>query len=288
VKNYFFILNFLFLFSTTIKAAELTVMSYNTMCKICDQKHKYGTFDERMESIADTVKRNVPDLLGTQEFQSAKHVKQLEKLLNFEYVAIYKKHTIYPATDSVIFVKKSRFEILSEEGVWLGPKAPHFNFGWKFRTPRRFHWVHLRDKYNNKEFIYANTHFDSNSVNSLNGSIYVQTFLENAKLPIIFSGDTNLTPDREGYEHLIGNTMLDTFESAEAFVVNSNTQDYTTQDFCSDGMSAKWPDCRIDHLLISKNSPWRVKTWAVDIFKYLKGKTNTSDHRAVLTKLIDN
>ncbi len=269
----------------TAQSAEMKIMTYNTMCKICDLKKNYGTFDERIHAIADTILRHDPDLVGLQEIQSSRHIKKVEKLLNDRYFPFFKRHTLYPATDAIVLVKKDRFDVLEEDGIWLGPKSPKFNFGWKFRTPRRLHWATVKDKQNQKVFIFAVSHFDNAQDNSGPSAKQVQQYFAQAKFPVIFAADTNITPVRQSFSWLLGDTMEDTFDTSLSHEVFSNSN-YSEDELCATGLTP-WPKCRIDHLLVSKNATWTTQSWAVDVYRYTSNETFNSDHRAVLAVLQD-
>jgi endonuclease/exonuclease/phosphatase family metal-dependent hydrolase len=271
--------------STITRASIIKIASINTMCKICDFKKEYGSFNDRLNYLADSVKRHNLDLIGTQEFQSARHVDKLSQLLKGAYLPIFKRGTLYPTTDAVIFVRKDKFEIISSDGAWLGPKAPHFSWGWKKPTlPRRFQWVYLREKASGKKFILVNAHFDNNQKNSLPSSRYTKNFFYNAKMPIIFTADTNTTPDMEGFRNLVGENMQDSFDEAKIFDVYSNGP-YHDDEMCVSGMR-NWPFCRIDHILISKNSGFEIQKFAVDIYKYNSKRKYLSDHRMVISEVL--
>lgn len=272
-------------FNQTAQSAEMKIMTYNTMCKMCDLKKEYGTFDERIQAIADTILRHDPDLVGLQEIQSSRHIKRLEKLLDEKYFSFYKRHTLYPATDAIVLVKKERFDVLEESGVWLGPKSPKFNFGWKFRTPRRLHWAVVKDRQNQKTFIFSVSHFDNSQDNSGPSAKQVQEYFAEAKLPVIFAADTNITPDRQSFSWLLGDNMDDTFNLALTHEVFSNSN-YSEDNLCATGLTP-WPKCRIDHLLVSKNTSWIIENWGVDVYRYTGNATFSSDHRAVIATLRD-
>lgn len=278
------IISVLILIGELSKAINLKVMTFNTMCRSCDWKNKNGSYEFRAQAIADTIKRNSPDLIATQELESNTDVEMIENLLGYEYLTVYKKSSAFPTTDSVIFIKKGRFEVISENGIWLGPNAPYFSFGWKLSIPRRFQWVQLKDKISNHEFLFVGSHFDASGVNSQPSSEYAKTFFAEVKLPVIFAADTNLRPEKEGYANLITNKMQDSFKMSKTQKVIANAA-YSKNELCPDNGGDEFPSCLIDHILVSKNSPWKVESWSVDLFRYYKGEKFVFDHRAVVIEL---
>ena len=47
--------------------APLKLMNFNTMCVFCGDKEEYGTFEQRMAAVADTINRHDPDILSLQD-----------------------------------------------------------------------------------------------------------------------------------------------------------------------------------------------------------------------------
>ena len=285
--------------STTSMADNLRVMSFNTMCSFsfCDETHDHGKFEDRLVSIADTVRRQDPDLVSFQEFSFARHVNTVSKLLDDQYVPIFGK-SFYPTTDATLFVRKSRFEILETGGAWFGPKAPKFNLGWKWGEPRRLQWARLRDLENGgKEFIFVGSHFDNSGANKGPTAKYVQEFFKQQKVPVIFAGDTNIQPsiysgnprkliENPDYVALVGQNMINTFDQSTEVKITGDSSNSQTE-ICHDQKGSDgWPACRIDHVLISKNSGWKVKSWGEDLTRYFGGNF-VSDHRAVIVDLED-
>jgi endonuclease/exonuclease/phosphatase family metal-dependent hydrolase len=266
-------------------ADQLRIMNFNTMCSVCDLGAKEEPFSQRIYEIADTVRRQDPDLISFQEFTFRRHVKKIEKILEEKYYAVFKKDGFYPASDSVLFVRRGRFQTLKYQGVWLGKKLPKFSFGWQFGIPRRFHSVVLLDTHTGREFIFSGSHFDNAFKNKNASSDYVQAFFQGQTLPIIFAGDTNLQPNFPAYKNLLGETMRNTFDETQQYTVTHNGA-FVPRDLCHDHVGGdEWPKCRIDHVLLSKNAPWKVKSWGEDLFRYYNGEKFVSDHRAVIVDL---
>ncbi len=284
MKFYLFLALLTFSFSSLVMA-NFRVMSFNTMCKICDIKKNYGPFKERMDAVIDTINRYNPDLISLQELQSIKHTTELLGGLHGQYKAFYKTHNLlWPATDTVVVVNTEKFDVLASNGVWLGPRSPKFSLGWKKRIPRRFTWVTLREKISGREFIFAGSHFDSGS-NRVESAMFADDFFKKQTLPLIFAADSNIIPSETSYNTLT-DTMDDAFLESESFNLLSNSSEGKLLDACPEGGEG-WPQCRIDHILYSKNSPWKTKSFNVDIYRYYKNEKFASDHRAVFIDLVD-
>ena len=82
----------------------------------------------------------------------------------------------------------------------------------------------------------------------------------------------------EGYQH-ITQSYYDSYELSDEtiFVKNSDTN---KDDSCNLEKGKTFPECRVDHIFLSKKNHWLVKLWGVDQFKYGENSRFTSDHRA--------
>jgi endonuclease/exonuclease/phosphatase family metal-dependent hydrolase len=263
--------------------APLKLMNFNTMCVFCGDKEEYGTFEQRMAAVADTINRHDPDILSLQEFTRKSEVKHLLKNLKSKYEAIYYQGVGISFLDPVLLVKKNRFEVAKEESFWLGPN-PKLPLGWKTAFPRRLQWAEINDKERGESFVFVGSHFDNSSANKEPSAKLTNEYFKNFKLPVIFAGDTNLKPSTSGYTNLLNDVFVDTFPGVEAVTYVANGP-YTINDGCNLSKDPLFPQCRVEHVLTSKNAPWVVKSWSLDVFRYNGYTGFVSDHRAVIVEL---
>jgi len=198
------------LFINTSEAKPLKVMSFNTMCALCEKKKETGRFKARIRAIGDTINRHDPDLISLQEVRTLGHLRRIQKTLKAEYIRIYADGKIMNYTDATLLIRKDRFKVLRSGGSWLGPNAPRFNLGWKLAFPRRLQWVDLEDRETGERFKFVGSHFDNKSKNKESTAKWMTEYFKNSELPIIFGGDTNLWPALNGYG-VLTDTYRDTF-----------------------------------------------------------------------------
>jgi endonuclease/exonuclease/phosphatase family metal-dependent hydrolase len=259
---------------------ELRVLNFNVMCDFCGKTDDHGKFKDRIRGIADTINRHNPDLISLQELRNGSQVERILKLVNTKYHNLYTKRFISYA-DPTLLLRKSRFDIKDRGHFWLGPN-PRIPFGWKMTSfPRQIYWVHIFDKLRNQEFIFAGTHFDNNEANKSPSVKVSERFISTQTLPIIYAGDFNINPLDRGYTELLGSSLEDTFTEPVNIFAN---KPYEIHEACP-RINDTFPDCRIEHVLISKNSGLKVKSWGVDLFRYIGKRGFTSDHRAVIVNL---
>lgn len=253
-------------------------MTFNTTCSVCN-KGEFDKFKYRKNWIVDTIKRANPDLISMQEVLLPSQLRWFKKELKDYYLTYYRKYFIFRYADPALFVRKSRFDINILGGFWLGPRGGRFSLGWDRRLPRRVQYNYLYDKQENKELLFIGSHFDNNKINKYESAkMFTKRFVEK-EIPTIFAADTNLKPEMEGFQILKEN-YYDSYEESSqiSFIKNSNTN---ADDSCNLEKGKTFPECRVDHILLSKKHNWHVSNWAIDQFVYGKEAKFTSDHRAL-------
>jgi len=264
-------------------AAPLKVMTFNVMCDFCGTLAENGRFRERLAGVADTIRRHNPDLISIQEIWSGSDIREIEKLLGDEYTSVYANSILVGYADPTLLIRKSRFKIIENDGMWLGPNSPDFSFGWVTTFPRRVEWVTLEDRSDQSRFIFSGAHFDNRAVNKdLSVDLVLEKFRQ-FTLPLVFAGDTNLRPAYPAYAKM-KEALRDTFLEVPNHRYFSNTP-VVNADGCNVQKAPSFPDCRVDHVLLSHGAPWKVKEWGVDTFRYFGNRSFLSDHRAVIVEL---
>ena len=263
-----------------LRARPVKVMSFNTTCSFCGKK-QFDKFKLRKHWIVDTIKRNDPDLISLQEIMFGFQLNWLSDQLPQYHVITKKIKPFGKYPDSTLLIKKRYFSILKSDGFWLSPKSKSLiGFGWKAGFPRHIVISELRDNVTGAKFIFAGSHFDNNTTNKTNSAKMVSTFFENQNYPIIFAADTNLKPSREGYK-ILTRLLDDTFDHKNHFEILSNSIQ-NPADSCNLSKGQSFPECRVDHIFISRSASWSVDNWLIDQYKYGKRHRLVSDHRAII------
>lgn len=263
-------------------SAPLKIMTFNTMCDFCKDHRSYGPWKDRFEAIADTIRRYDPDLISLQEMRTRAQVNRLNRRLLNQYTVIFAKGLL-SYTDATLLVRKSRFNVLKTDGGFLGPRWPRFSFGWQTRMPRRLQIADLEDKMDGLKFRFAGTHFDNAGSNKEPSARFVVDRFSKSELPVIFAGDTNSNPSSPGYA-ILKTFFRDAFEESAApnFVANGP---YDIRQGCHYFDRDFFPECRIDHVMLSPNAPWRGRSFSVDVYRYGIKNAFVSDHRAIVVEL---
>jgi endonuclease/exonuclease/phosphatase family metal-dependent hydrolase len=267
----------LLLLSVSAIGAEIKIMSFNTMCDFCTGK-AYESFSKRKSTIKKIIENHSADLISLQEVRSGSQVKEFFKDKN-NYELHFVENFLFSYADPALAVNKNRFEVISKGTHWLGPNNGSLSFGWKPALPRLAIWLKLKDKITQKEFIFSGSHFDNRVENLIGSAKYINKFTKDSKIPVIFAADTNSTPDFEGYQILKGNEFYNSYDLMKTKREIASTEH---KDLCYYRKGDSFPDCRVDHILLSKHINWKVTDWRIDTTTYGDNKF-PSDHRPVIT-----
>lgn len=265
------------LFSSDIHAQKMNIMTFNTMCDVC-KGSSYFEYAKRVNFIQKTVAKLDPDIIS---FQEIRLTSQVDKILKgFPYYAYTaSNYGIISYADPAIVYNKNKFRLIEEGNFWLGPKNGDFTLGWKFALPRQVQWVKLELLESKKIFYFLSSHFDNRIENLTGAAIMVNKFARNKKLPVIFAADTNLTTDMPQYDSLVKGVFHNAFDLK---VQQTTVGQYKTEkDLCYSAKGSRFPECRVDHILLSQNHTWSVYNYIIDVTKD-KSLNFASDHRAVM------
>jgi endonuclease/exonuclease/phosphatase family metal-dependent hydrolase len=269
---------FLTIFSTVAFSSDIKVMSFNTMCDICKGSSYFG-YHDRLNGIRNILNKHAPDLVSLQEIRSYSQVVDLTKgLPQYEFIA--SNYLFMSYADPTLLYNKSKFKLIDKGQFWLGPREGSFSLGWKLSLPRQVHWIKLEGK--TGPFIFVGSHFDNRLENLLGAAEMVNQYFKKVKEPIIFAADTNLTVDMPEYKKLIDGVFSNSFDKKENFQVLGEYQ--SDKDICYTRKGKKFPECRVDHILLSKELDWRIINFTVDATKSANGEF-PSDHRPVIISI---
>jgi len=266
------------LFPLTLKASEIKVMTFNTMCDFCGSK-KYDSFDTRKSQISQIINKHSADLISLQEIRTGSQVQDIFQN-NKDYKLFYTDSFFMSYADPALAIKKSKFEVLEDGQFWLGPNDGKFSLGWKIALPRQVVWTKLKLKETGFEFYFIGSHFDNRVENMIGSAKQVNDFVKKSKIPVIFAADTNSTSDFEGYKKLVGTEFADSFN---LYKEKREIAGSEHKNLCYHRKGDIFPDCRVDHILLSRHANWKTLSWLVDTQTFGDQKRFPSDHRPVIS-----
>lgn len=178
-------------------ANYINVMSYNI--RYNNTNDGENAWPNRKDNVKALVKFHDADILCVQEALSLQ-VDQLLEHTNYDMVGVGRTDGKRAGEFSAIYFDKTRFTKKNGGTFWLSDTPEKPSKGWDAAIVRVCTWVRLYDKWGKKELMVFNTHYDH---------VGVQARIESAKLikkkiqeiapslPVILTGDLNVTPETE-------------------------------------------------------------------------------------------
>ncbi len=258
-------------------AQSLKVMTYNLRLDLDSDGENSWT--NRKVFLESQIQFYEPDIFGVQEAKP-NQVIDLEKALpQYAYVGIGREG-IGKGESSNIYFKKEEFKLLQEDTFWLSETPNEISKGWDAACHRVCTYALLENKKNRVQFWVFNTHLDHvGDLARTNGIKLILSKIESLNtqnIPVIFMGDFNSEPMQDRIVEL-KKLMIDTRDvSIEKPFGPLGT---------FNGFKFNEPvKTLIDYIFISKDSPFKVKKYAVlsdsNDLKY------PSDHLPVYVELI--
>lgn len=255
------------------KTEPITIISYNIRLNLATDG--INAWPNRKENVKALVQFYDTDILCIQEALP----EQFDDILvntNFDVVGVGRDDGLRKGEFSAIYFNKTRFLQIDGGTFWLSttPNVP--SKGWDAALNRICSWVKLYDKLNKKEFVVFNTHYDHIGVQARieSAKLIKQKIQEIApKLPVVFTGDLNVTPETEAIS-TIKSFLMDAKEITlePAYGPNGTFNAFNWDSPLKD---------KIDYIFV--NSSFKVQKFAV--LSDSKDKRYYSDHLPVYVKL---
>lgn len=198
-------------------APPIKVMSFNI--RYGDAKDGTNNWQYRKELVLQTIKVFDPDLLGMQEVLNYQGEYLRTNLTEYAFYGVGREDGNQKGEFVPVLFKTNRFELIKSGHFWLS-ETPETagSKSWDSALPRVFTWVLLKDKFANRELVYANTHLDHlGKVARIESAKLIRKRMAEfeGKYPIILTGDFNAYEDSDVYKFLIegetGKKWIDTF-----------------------------------------------------------------------------
>jgi len=275
-KTLFFF--FLVIFCFDIKAQQntygsLNVLSYNI--RYNNPADSINSWPGRKEWVKSLVKFYDTDILCIQEGLSDQ-VDYLQSATGFAVEGVGRDDGLRAGEFTAIYYNPSRFVKSVSGHFWLSETPEIPSKGWDAAIVRICTWVRLYDKLRKQEFYVFNTHYDHiGAVARLKSSelIRQQIPLITGGLPVIFTGDLNVTPETQSVG-VIKSFLSDTRE------VSKEPPYGPTGSFNGFKFDAPLKD-RIDYIFTSK----QFEVLKYGILSDSKDQRYPSDHLPVLAKV---
>jgi len=177
-------------------AAPVSVMSFNIRyANTHDGENAWVNRKEAVVRMLDDVR---PAILGIQE-GLADQVAYLDSALTgYEFAGVGRDDGMMAGEYAAIFYDTTRFQKISSGNFWLSETPAEPTMGWDAVCIRIATWVKLRDKQNNRDLAFINTHFDHvGRAARLHSAQMIADSIASigAGVPMVITGDFNSEVD---------------------------------------------------------------------------------------------
>ncbi len=186
------------------KEAKITVISYNIRQGVA--KDGTNSWQYRYPASAMMISDQQPDIFGVQEAYDFQ-VKYLEEYCEgYKSVGVGRDDGKKEGEHMSIFYNKKTISLLKWGTFWLSetPEVP--SIGWDAACKRSATWALMKDKRSGKKFYFVNTHLDHVGWEARkNGLALIVDRIDSINpenLPMVLTGDFNMTPERPEFEGL--------------------------------------------------------------------------------------
>lgn len=183
---------------------QIKVMSWNI--RLDTPADGQNQWKYRKSGVCDLIMNESPDLLGVQEALHNQMKDMRNGLKGYKSIGVARDDGKKAGEYSAVFYKKSRLRSLRSGTFWLSetPDQPGSR-GWDAACNRVVTWSVFRDKETGREFLMMNTHFDhvGDTARIESAALIIRKSASlSGKLPVILTGDFNITDRHRAYRIL--------------------------------------------------------------------------------------
>lgn len=197
--------------------SNLLIMSYNLRYDNPDDGE--NRWEARRHRVANLIQFYEPAFIGTQE-GLLHQLEYLEgELDNYKWIGVGRDDGTMSGEFSALFYDTTKVKLVegSEQTFWLSETPSEPSKSWDAALPRIVTYGEFQDKSSDTNFFVFNTHFDhvGDTARTKSAELIVNKTEEVADgLPIIVTGDFNVTPDSKPYGILTSeqSSLRDAFE----------------------------------------------------------------------------
>lgn len=207
----------LLLIPASLFAQQMNIVSFNIRYNTPNDGE--NAWPNRIEMASALLKFHDADIFGLQEALIGQIEDIQNNLPDYEWFGIGRDDGEKAGEFSPLFFKKSKFILLKHGTFWLSENCEKPGLGWDAACNRVVTWGKFQSKVTGKQFLVFNTHFDHIGVEARKNSAFlirdkIKEISNNQGLPVILTGDFNLTPKSEPIQ-LIKGFMKDSRDISE-------------------------------------------------------------------------
>lgn len=207
---------FALIFIHYFSAQDLKVMSFNIRLSL--ESDQENSWENRKTDVLKLMSYYHPDFFGVQEAVPQQMTDIKTGLKNFDFVGVGRDDGANKGEYSAIFYDKTKLQVVESGTFWLSETPDKPSKGWDAAYNRVCTYALFRVKKSGKKFWAFNVHFDHVGMLARENSSKlilekIKTF-NPKKLPVVLTGDFNLTEDTEPIK-ILSNQLNDTFYHSE-------------------------------------------------------------------------
>jgi endonuclease/exonuclease/phosphatase family metal-dependent hydrolase len=219
---------FLFFFQSLLyfnnAPGEFTVISYNI--RYDNPEDGVNNWSLRKEKIVSYLQETAPDIVGMQEVLHHQLLYLNNTLEEFSYLGVGREDGITLGEYSPIFYNAKNLKLKESNTFWLSQTPEIISVGWDAALERICTYARFEHRRTGKQFWVFNTHFDHMGTIARAESVELILkkidSLNTRKIPVLITGDFNLTPDTTPIKRL-QNVFDDVMKSLSSSAKNHGT-----------------------------------------------------------------
>ncbi len=207
----------LLLIPTALFSQQMNIVSFNI--RFNTPNDGVNAWPNRIEMVGGLLQFHEADIFGLQEALHGQILDVQNQLPGYEWFGAGRDDGEKGGEYSPVFYNRSKFILYDHGTFWLSETPDVPSKGWDAALNRIVTWGRFQSKVTGKQFLVFNTHFDHVGKEARkNSAILIQEKIRemtrNKNLPVILTGDFNLTPETEPIV-LLKKYMKDSFEVTE-------------------------------------------------------------------------
>ena len=276
MKNKSLLILLAVLIAGSVQAIDLKVMTWNIRYNNPDDGE--NAWPLRKDHVIDLILEHAPDIFGLQEALLGQVNDIASRLPGYDWVGVGRDNGINAGEYSPIFYDSRRFQLKEQGWFWLSETPGVPSKGWDAALPRICTYIKLEEYDSRRNFWVFNTHFDhvGDEARKEAAKLIFDKIkeLNEDKLPVVLTGDFNLTPDTDPMKWLM-RKMHDTRGMSEVTPYGPEGT-FNGFDFNSS------PEKRIDYIFVNRKVG-AVRKYSVLTDSY--DRKYPSDHLPVFVEI---
>jgi len=194
-----FIFIILIFASNSIMAQNLQIITYNI--RYNNPGDGVNAWPNRSKDVTALLDFHKADIFGLQEALIGQIEDIQKQLPDMKWVGVGRDDGKKAGEYSPLFYNSKKFKALKSGWFWLSETPEKPGLGWDAACNRVCTWILFETDKNDRQFMVFNTHFDHQGVKARTESakLILRKIkeLNTSKLPVILTGDFNLTPEQD-------------------------------------------------------------------------------------------